>query len=255
MMTINHGWKFLTPYGSTIYKGEDFVYSLPQPGQKWGPWIEHPDPAEPDGISCGPGRLHVMKKLSADYAPRGWWPWYVEYSDCDVIGESWGIVSVRKLRLRRLNANSFWRLIRLGYCQGSDLWGANLQEASLWGADLQGANLRAANLREANLRGASLQEANLRGAKLWGAILRGVNLQEANLRGANLRGADFQGADLRRADLWGADLRGTNLWGAHFEGADLRRADLRGANLWGAHFEGANLGKQEPSEDEGEGVA
>ena len=180
------GWKFLNQYGATEYEGVETIYPLPRPDEKWGPWLTHPEPAEPDGKDCGSGRWHVMKKLSAQYAPIGWWPWFVEYRG--IFGESDKKVGVRELRLRLVPKRVFWRVIRLGWCKGSNLW-----NAVLWNADLRGANLRGANLRDANLRYADLRNANLR---------------DANLEGADLRYADLRDADLRYADLEGADLRG-----------------------------------------------
>jgi hypothetical protein len=181
-----NGWKFLTPWGSTQYNEGEFFYPLPAPGEKWGAWIAHPEPVKPDGKDCGPGRLHVMRRLSAKYAPRTWWPWYVQYRG--VVGESDEKVGARELRLRRVPARVFWRIIRLwgkgANLRGANLWGADLTGANLWGANLWGANLRGANLRGADLSGANLTGANLRGADLSGANLTGANLRDAYLRGA-----------------------------------------------------------------------
>ena len=153
------GWKFLTPYGSTQYQGDEFYYPLPQPGDKWGAWIRHPTPAEPDGEDCGPGRLHVMNILSAKYSPHNWWVWFCEYRG--VIGQSNEKTGVRELRLRRVNNKVFWRIIRFGWCKGANLRGADLSGANLRGADLRGADLRGANLRDADMRGANLSGAYL----------------------------------------------------------------------------------------------
>ena len=157
MTDHGYGFKFLNPYGATQYNNEDFLYPLPLPDQKWGEWIEHPDPAEPDGNDCGPGRLHVMLRLSAQYAPNDWYPWFVEWEG--LIGESNEKCGVRRLRLRRITTKAFHKIIRTGYCRGADLTGANLRGADLTGANLRGAYLRGANLRGANLRGAYLTEA------------------------------------------------------------------------------------------------
>jgi hypothetical protein len=206
-MDRGHGFKFLNQYGATQYQGKDFIYPLPHPDQKWGAWIEHPDPAEPDGLDCGPGRFHVMRKLSADYAPPGWWPWFCEWEG--EIGESKEKVGARRLRLRRIPRKVFWKILRNGDCARADLRGANLRGANLMGADLRGANLRGANLMGADLTGA-----NLTGAYLMGANLRRADLTEADLMGANLRRADLTEADLTGANLTGADLTGANLMGA-----------------------------------------
>ena len=140
--------KFLTPDLCTYYD-KPFPYPAPAPGEKWGPWFEHPDPAEPDGQACGPGRLHGMKSLNVCYAPKPWWPWWVEWSG--LIGEDSEKVAVRYMRLRRITRPVFWKALRHG-------WGKN--------ADLSSANLRYANLRSADLRSADLSYANLRSADL-----------------------------------------------------------------------------------------
>jgi len=205
MQQHGYGFKFLDPTGAT-YPGrhdgsDEMLYALPRPGEKWGPWMEHPRPAAPDGQACGPGRYHVMRKLSAVYAPRNWWPWFCEWSE--PCGQDQEKVGVRQLRLRRISPRVLDRALRPPFN---------------WGC-------------QANLIGANLIGANLIGANLHGADLSGANLYEADLRGADLTGADLRGADLCRADLRGADLREADLSGADLRGADLRRADLSGALL------------------------
>ena len=212
------GWKFLTPYCTTQYEGIEFIYPVPGLSEKWGPWFAHPAPAAPDGNDCGPGRIHLMRKLSAVYAPINWWPWYAEGRG--LVGESDEKFGVCEVRLRRVPQRVFWRIIRLGWCHGDNLSGADLRWADLRGADLSGANLSGADLRRADLSGADLSWANLSGA----------DLSRANLSWANLSGADLRWADLRGADLSGANL----------SGADLRRADLSGADLSWANLSGAD---------------
>ena len=199
MTETRYGFKFLTPWGSTLDRWPDgskdkrhgqeaeTVYPLPAPGEKWGPWFEHPNPAEPDGDDCGPGRWHVMKRPSARYAPRTWWVWYAECRG--IVGESNEKFGCTEMRLRRITRRVFWRMIHLGWMKRADL---------RW-ADLSGAYLSGAYLRGANLRGAYLRGADLRGANLSGAYLSGANLSGADLRGANLSGAYLRWADLREA--------------------------------------------------------
>ena len=138
------GFKFLNGYNATTYTGKDFIYPVPGPGEKWGPWFLHPEPAEPDGDDCGAGRIHIMKKLDARYAPNHWWPWFCEYRG--VIGESDEKLGAKEIRLRRITESVFWKIIRLGHCSGANLWRADLRDADLRGANLWGADLRGANL-------------------------------------------------------------------------------------------------------------
>jgi hypothetical protein len=186
-------FKFLDPSCCTHRNGKYYPYPTPAPGEKWSEWMEHPEPAEPDGEECGPGGWHVIKKLSAKYAPTVWWPWAAQVRG--VLGEGSDKLRVRAVRLRRITPTLFWRCIRLGWCCRANLNGADLRDANLCGADLRSVNLFDSNLRWTNLTGANLAGANLR----W------ASLRDANLRDANLRGADLSGADLSGADLSGAD--------------------------------------------------
>jgi hypothetical protein len=176
MNDSGYGWKFLDGRGCTYYNGIETRYILPRPDQKFGDWMTHPSPAQPDGLDCGPGGYHVMNRPSADYAPSGWTLWFAQWRGR--LGGSEEKKRVRELRLRLVSRKIFWKFIRLG------------------------------RMIAANLRGADLQSANLRGANLRGADLRSANLQSADLRSADLRSADLLGADLRGADLLGADLLG-----------------------------------------------
>ena len=145
------GYKFLTPYGSTKGRNADGAttdrhgqppetfYPLPQPGEKWGPWFPHPNPAVPDGKDCGPGRWHIMKSIDARYAPNAWWVWYAEGRG--VVGESSEKYGVTEIRLRRITLTVFCKMARLGWLRGADLGGADLGDANLRGADLVGADL------------------------------------------------------------------------------------------------------------------
>ena len=220
------GWKFLDPTGATYPHRRDgtkeMVYLLPRPGQKWGDWMRHPNPAEPDGRTCGPGRFHIMRRLDALYAPPQWYPWFAEIRG--VLGADEVKASGTEIRLRRVPPRVFWRIIRLGWCAGNDL-----REAPLGGADLHGANLSGTDLSDADLRYADLTHANLAGANMQFA-----RLDEACLRGADLHRADLRGAILRHADLRYASLRYANLRGADLRGAVLDSTDLSGAKLDGA---------------------
>jgi hypothetical protein len=122
------GWKFLTPYGATEY-GVETIYPLPQPGEKWGPWFEHPEPGIIDNEPCGPGGWHFMHRLDARYAPLNWWPWFCQVDG--VLGQNEEKGRAIKIRLRRINKRTWWRIIRLGWCRGANLSGADLSEADL----------------------------------------------------------------------------------------------------------------------------
>jgi hypothetical protein len=234
-----YGWKFLDPTGST-YQGENqFRYVLPRPDEKWGEPTFAPNPiAEDDGVNCGAGRLHLMRKPTNPYRPRNWWPWYAKGEGVVTAGDSkkFGATSVR---LRMVRPKAWHRIIRLGWCKGAYLRDANLNGADLRGANLSGSHLSGANLTWANLSGANLSCAILRGATLIGADLIGADLTSAilrgaNLSGANLSGADLSGANLKNANLWGANLNGANLSGANLTGANLANANLAGTDLRGA---------------------
>ena len=136
-------FKFLTPWGTTRYGGQEFVYNLPQVGEKWSRPTFAPNMATvPDGQDCGPGGLHLMNQPSACYAPQSWWPWYARPVGL-VLGESSEKMRVQGTELRRILPKVWWRMIRLGWLRDANLRGANLCDA-----DLRGANLRDANWNE-----------------------------------------------------------------------------------------------------------
>ena len=177
-------FKFLTPDGATYFNDEPFVYNLPRRDEKWTR-TEHPDPLTgPDGEPCGPGGLHLMKRLDARYAPRNWWPWWARPAGV-VLGEDNEKARTTAVDLRRINRAVFHRALKPPFN---------------WG--------RGAYLRGADLRGADLRGADLGGADLGGAYLRGAYLGGADLGGANLGDADLRDADLRDACLGGACLGG-----------------------------------------------
>ena len=89
-METGYGFKILDPTGATYPQqrrdgSREMVYALPRPEEKWGPWMEHPNPAEPDGKACGSGGFHVHKRLSWAYAPVRGWPWFAQWRG--LIGE------------------------------------------------------------------------------------------------------------------------------------------------------------------------
>ena len=216
-------FKFLDGSGCTYYEGKPFAYNLPGRGEKWGVPTMHPEPAEPDGKACGPGRLHLMNGLDAQYAPPGWWPWWARGVG-EQIGGDHEKTAFAGIQLRRIDRLTFWRCLRPPFNWGKD-------------ADLSWANLRGANLSEADLSWANLSEADLRGANLSGANLRGANLSGANLSWANLSGANLSGANLRGAYLSWANLSGANLRGAYLSWANLSGANHDKYTTWPDGFE------------------
>ena len=132
------GWKFLDPTGCTYWDGAEFQYPLPRPGEKWGPWITAPKTADYDGDDCGHGRLHIMNRLDARYAPSNWWPWFAEWRG--LVGRSNEKTGASAVRLRRVSPRVFARIIRLGWCAGAVVRDANLRGADLSDADLRDAN-------------------------------------------------------------------------------------------------------------------
>ncbi len=165
-MQWQYGWRFLNAAGGTnpTNANREHYSVLPRPNEKWSSWTEHPVPAQPDGKDCGEGRLHVMNRPDARYAPVGWWPWYARWAPDDVIGLSSEKTGVRRYQLRRVRPVVWWRMIRFGWLRGANLHGANLYGADLYGANLYGANLRGANMTGADLYGADMTGADLRGA-------------------------------------------------------------------------------------------
>ena len=129
--------------------------------------------------------------------------------------------------------------------EGADLQDANLRYAKLEGVNLSKANLESADLFEANLQGAILEEANLSNASFSGANLSGANLQFARIHWSDDYGlkVNFNGADLTEANLRWTFLPYVHMSGATLKGADLEEADMSMSRMWQTNFEDANLHK------------
>ena len=169
-------FKFLDPAGCTYYDGQPFAYNLPGRDEKWSEPTMHPDPAEPDGEACGPGRLHLMNDLGAQYAPANWWPWWARGVGEEIGGDK-EKTAFAGVELRRIERRVLWRALRPPFNWGKR---ANLSRANLSWANLSWANLSWANLSRANLSRANLSRANLYGADLSRADLYGADLHEAD---------------------------------------------------------------------------
>ena len=96
-------------------------------------------------------------------------------------------------------------------------------------ANLNGLNLDGAVFSKSVLKLAFCKGCSMAGADFSDANMRGVNLEVCDLRGAVFRDANLEGAHMLGADLTGADFAGANLKLANFDGAVLRDADLTGA--------------------------
>lgn len=192
ILTEPFGFKYLDPSGCTYHANKVFQYNLPQRGEKWSKPTMHPDPGEPDGEACGPGRLHQRKVMSSDYAPLNWWPWWSRGVG-ELMGQDEWKRSWHGLELRRISPAVFARCLRPPFNWGyrGNLYCAYLCYADLHGANLSNTDLRGANLSFANLRGANLSSANLCGADLHRADLYDANLYDVHLTGANLDNANL----------------------------------------------------------------
>lgn len=239
-INAGRGFKFLDQNGmTTAYVATQ--YALPQDGQRWGEWMDHPDPVEFDGESCGPGRYHIMKRLNTVYSPvpycKVWWAQYE-----NVVGTSDEKMAVTRLRLRAISPRVLGRIIRSGWAdddgelsyldmQGLDLRGANLSEFTMHRVNLQGANLEGANLDYVDL-----SNSNLIGANLAYTSLEGANLEEANLSHANLEGAWLQ--DARLANTW---FKYANLTDANLDCAEVYNTVFSAANLTGVNTDNIDI--------------
>ena len=200
-----YGFKNLDKNGRTHPWRRDgsgvMQYELPADGEKWGPRMQHPNPAEPDGLGCGPSRYHVWRRLYAMYAG---WPWFVQWRG--LIGHDALQVGVRELRLRRIRPEVLHRGLRLGWGKRVRLNWTDLCEADLHGADLRAADLFHGNLRDADLRGAALCDADLSYTDLCGADLRSANLRGAKLYRADLDSAHLNDAKYDTGTIWPDDF-------------------------------------------------
>ena len=82
----------------------------------------------------------------------------------------------------------------------SDLAGSVFKRGKMFRAVMIGSNLTGADLQDADLTGSALEEADFTRANLSGASLKGVTLDETNFSEANLDQADFSGVVLENMD-------------------------------------------------------
>jgi len=217
----------------TMWKGIKTVYPVPPEGdyESWGPWFVHPEPAtEPIIFTFGPGRWHMVKKLTFIYRNLENNGHYFHIFDAQYDGfvrEGYDIISATAIRLRRISMDELAIMIRDYYSLKNNplrvksypginlaeayLYGINLFDADISDAYMPETNLEKANLSRANLRSATLRQANLHKADLSNATLIDANLSDANLTDANLDYVDFTYTKLRGSNLTGARLTNAKL--------------------------------------------
>jgi len=250
------GFKILDPTGCTVYRERDGTrivtqYPLPRPGERWGPWFDHPNPAPllhepiqgPEDLAylcaCGPGRWHVMRRLDFRYNKHGY-PWFVHWRGLvDADEEKLGVVS---LRLRLIDPLVLHRVLRppFNWARTADLGHSSFQYAYLKGADLAESWARDADFQSADLTSANLYRAFLRGSSLNCTLLNQANLEAAELDYTYSAHASFQGANLFMASLVGA-----NVLSANFSHAFAKRACFRQTDLTWAVFRACDLAEAE----------
>lgn len=109
-------------------------------------------------------------------------------------------------------------------CEGLNLVGANLYQATL-------ENI---NLAMANLAGAELSESTIKNAQIWGACLDGVQLYGSELKNVSFFRSSFKYAGIGVSNVNNIDFRNSKLNGADLVLIDLDKSDFEGANLSGA---------------------
>ena len=129
----------------------------------------------------------------------------------------------------------FWELCQPGYSE-EDRSEAFAELLWIGNTEWRSARLQRLNLTGTQLAGADIQNAWMDGCKLIRADLTG-----AVLRQTHLRQSDLSRAILTRADLFEVDLLKSNLQGAVFDSADIRGGGLEQSNASGASFIGADL--------------
>jgi uncharacterized protein YjbI with pentapeptide repeats len=129
---------------------------------------------------------------------------------------------------------------------GYDLSGVNLSSSAFvgWPVDLSGTNLNGANLENARLPGAVLSGASLQNVKAAGASFRGASLaSNGTAQAATFAGSstDLSNADFVDADLSGASFVAANISGASFENALAMAPDFNSVVAMNVKFIGAHI--------------
>lgn len=122
---------------------------------------------------------------------------------------------------------------RLLMLNGSNLDGANLDDADFSMTDLSRSSLKGANLSKATLVRASFAHSDISGA-----IFDKAEGYRSDFSSAKAEGASFVAAELQRATFGSADLKG-----ADFTKAELGRAIFFKAQFENVRFDKANLSR------------
>jgi uncharacterized protein YjbI with pentapeptide repeats len=141
----------------------------------------------------------------------------------------------------------------------TDLFAANLQDATLRhvnfeGVDLHGAQFSNADLSQANLQITDMREGRLMQSGAQTAQPHPVksgraccDVKNATLRGANLSHANMTKCSLVEADLSGALLQSARMREFDLDGAMLKNADMTNVDLSAARLSGCNLEAANPT--------
>ena len=178
-------------------------YVPPMPGEKWGSWVDHPNPREPDEKGNNAGGFDFATRLSLLGAVPNSWPWWVQWERPLVVDEGQGIVHTSRYRMRPIHRDVLVRALRtFGWGRYANLRNIDLCGAYLYGADLHWSDLWNARLCNADLRYADLSD----------AFVRGTDLHNADLRYANLCHTDLREANLSNTQMWGVKWNEFTRW-------------------------------------------
>ena len=163
----------------------------------------------------------------------------------DLTGIQWTKVEMSGLNLK----DCILKASRMVDCDlsGSDLTGANCDNATFVDVNLTGAKLSKANctfakfervrIGDVRFAGITLTEASLSNMELVDVALAKGNLQSAKLHKVDMSGANLESANLQGAELFDVTLRNANLAKAVLDNAKVRK--LRAVD--GAKFEDARM--------------
>lgn len=249
MSNIGYGWKFTDPDGITRYPGATlFQYNTQLQEDGWCGWTNHPQPSKYRSTdirattACGPGRLHVMNRLSSIYAPDKWKVWYVQYYMDDVVAIDQEKTGVTRLRLRPVPARALFRYISL--LPQEDPYSPSACKLDRWkhtGENLNGVKVQRIHLKEFSLVSSTMKQATFNASilvlpRFINADLSGVSIAGTGIHSGTFTSVTMQGANVYSSRLENCIISDSGIWESSFYSAVIYNSSISRCDLSRSKF-------------------
>lgn len=270
MSNIGYGWKFTDPDGITRYPGAPlFQYNTQLQKDGWCGWTNHPQPSKYRSTdirataACGPGRLHVMNRLSNIYAPDEWKVWYVQYNIDDVVAVDSEKTGVTRLRLRPVPTRVLFRYISL--FSPERLYPSDSPRLDRWkhvkknldGVKVQRIHLREFSLASSTMKRSTFNESTFSLPRFANTDLSGLSIVSTGIYSGTFTSVDMQQSHVHSSRFENCIIGDSGIWESSFRSvfianSSISRCDLsrskfsnsviKGTTFYRAGMRGVDLG-------------